>query len=292
MSNNILQDAFLSVSDDEKFVRITTLTTIIHSMIIILLILYNTNNLLTYIFGTGVEMKKLLSYATVLFSDASMATVSFIAFLMLIVWHFLLYPVGEATMIFYLNNQDRSSSKAFFSWIAKFFPMFEFSALNGIGFNFLSYAFIVGRIYMMGILFDPLMMILLGIRFLVILSIMFLWPYVKFLIVLEWYDVTSAMKKSISLSLTHFGITLKFMMISFLLQLRFLVNVIVTIAIPVGIMRAAIQFNLVNNLYVDTIIYASAIAIILITGYINAIIEAFFMTYRRKVYQMIRTDSI
>jgi hypothetical protein len=104
--------------------------------------------------------------------------------------------------------------------------------------------------------------------------------------------VTSAMKKSISLSLTHFGITLKFMMISFLLQLRFLVNVIVTIAIPVGIMRAAIQFNLVNNLYVDTIIYASAIAIILITGYINAIIEAFFMTYRRKVYQMIRTDSI
>lgn len=89
------------------------------------------------------------------------------------------------------------------------------------------------------------------------------------------------------MAFNNFSTTLKFVGIGLLLQLRFLINIIILIGVPILLVRGAVEFNLINSIYTTSIIYAALGGIIMLIAYTNAIIEAFFMTYWYKVYKII-----
>jgi hypothetical protein len=54
-------------------------------------------------------------------------------------------------------------------------------------------------------------------------------PYVKFLITLENLSLKDAIKKSIDLATENLGLTFKFVIINYILYLRFVINILLII---------------------------------------------------------------
>lgn len=287
MQQNILQEAYQQVIEDETFINITTITTFLHSLIYVALIFNVANRRVNNIFGVGIEITQVFQYLFKLFFSHDRLTFVILGFVLL-VGYTLIYPIGEATMITYLDSEHKRASKSLIGGLKKFFPMFEFSALNGIGFNILSFFSITGIVYSAWVLDNWMSLYALGIWFLFILTLTVFRPYVKFCIVLEDMNVTDAIKKSTSLAMGNFSLTLRFLIITFLLRFRFILNTIFIIGIPLLLVYIALQKNRINTQRVDTVIYGTVAVLFIITAYINGIIEAFFMTYRFKLYKYVK----
>ncbi|MFZ2911793.1 MAG: hypothetical protein WAZ75_01790, partial [Candidatus Absconditicoccaceae bacterium] len=75
------------------------------------------------------------------------------------------------------------------------------------------------------------------------------------------------------------------------LMIRFLINAIVVMGIPFLIVYIAIRLNVIESKVVGYVIAISVVVLLFLMAYINAIIEAFFMTYRYKVYKSITEEA-
>ena len=113
--------------------------------------------------------------------------------------------------------------------------MFEFNATMTF-FNILTVAISVSRMYVMDIL-NGLTITLIIMWVLFSLIAMILFPYTKFIITLEDKKYFDAMRKSGSLAIHHMGITLKFIVINFILYLRFFINILIVVGIPLPLLR-------------------------------------------------------
>ena len=75
-------------------------------------------------------------------------------------------------------------------------------------------------------------------------------------------------------------------------MVRFIINAIVVMWIPFLIVYIAIWFNVIESKIVWYVIAISVIVLLFLMAYINAIIEAFFMAYRYKVYKSIIEQEV
>ncbi|HMT27542.1 MAG TPA: hypothetical protein PKD96_04495, partial [Candidatus Absconditabacterales bacterium] len=271
----------------DRFVRITTSTTFLHSIIFLIIVLNNINFFINNTTGKGVEMGTIFKYINSLFLESGFTGAFIILLISLAVGYFLLYPIGEATLIYYLDNDKKDSRGSFLKGLNKFFLMFEFIAMNGMGFNLLSFGFITMRIYTAGVLDNPFVITILGIWLTIILFLTFLRPYTKFIIVLENMEVMPAIGRSIELTTKNISMTVKFVIIGLLLQLRFIINTAIIVLVPIGMIFVATSLDIIDKTIFNPIIYGTTLLLFLITAYINGIIEAFFITYRYKLYKKI-----
>lgn len=286
-SENLLLEAYEQVSEDDRFVRITTATTFLHSIIFLVIVLNNINFFINNTTGKWVQISNILKYTNSLFIESWFTGAFIILLISLAAGYFLLYPIGEATLIYYLDNDQKDSRWSFLKWLNKFFLMFEFIAMNGMGFNLLSFWFITMRIYIAWVLDNPFVITILAIWLIIILFLTFLRPYTKFAIVLEDMEVMQAIWRSIELTTKNISMTVKFVIIWLLLQLRFIVNTALIIGIPIGMIFIATSLDIIDKNIFNPIIYSTIAILFLITAYINGIIEAFFITYRYKLYKKI-----
>ena len=123
----------------------------------------------------------------------------------------------------------------------------------------------------------------------VFLATLFL-PYTRLIITLENKNFFDAMKASANMAINHFGITFKFIIINFFLFARFIVNIIILIGIPVLILYLVYRLGIESDA-IQTILVIILIGLFLLTAYINGIIEAFFNTYRYKLYQHLMKEE-
>ncbi len=286
-SENLLLEAYEQVSEDDRFVRITTSTTFLHSIIFLIIVLNNINFFINNTTGKWVEMGTIFKYINSLFLESWFTGAFIILLISLAVGYFLLYPIGEATLIYYLDNDKKDSRWSFLKWLNKFFLMFEFIAMNGMGFNLLSFGFITMRIYTAWVLDNPFVITILWIWLTIILFLTFLRPYTKFIIVLENMEVMPAIGRSIELTTKNISMTVKFVIIWLLLQLRFIINTAIIVLVPIGMIFVATSLDIIDKTIFNPIIYGTTLLLFLITAYINGIIEAFFITYRYKLYKKI-----
>jgi len=121
---------------------------------------------------------------------------------------------------------------------------------------------------------------------------MILLPYTKFIITLENKNYFAAMRSSMALALRNIGTTLKYVGINIFLYLRFFVNIVIVIGIPLGMLRFASRFDFADNTMFQTVVIIVLISLIAFMAYINGIIEAFFISYWRRVYKKIRNVEI
>lgn len=66
---------------------------------------------------------------------------------------------------------------------------------------------------------------------------MILLPYTKFIITLEGESYFDAMRASMGLAIRHLGTTLWYVLINFFLYIRYILNIIIVVGIPLGMLR-------------------------------------------------------
>jgi hypothetical protein len=79
-------------------------------------------------------------------------------------------------------------------------------------------------------------------------------------------------------------LTLQFFFLSVFLEIRFFVMAVFTIGIPGFLVWLALQMGLIQEGSVIMIVSISSLVFLLAFMYINAIIDAFFVSYRYRFY--------
>lgn len=77
------------------------------------------------------------------------------------------------------------------------------------------------------------------------------------------------------------------MFLEILLSIRFFINVAVVVGIPVLFMYFASILNILDSKIFGTLLTITIVGLFMLTTYINAIIESFFMVYRYKAFERI-----
>jgi hypothetical protein len=259
-----------------------------HSLIVIFLFAFNINNLLKVQINTNIKINSdsLLQY----FKLAPWKSIFILIFL--IIGYEFIYPIGQAVQIHYLKNPEGGVMKALIWWIEKFFSMFELHNLLMI-FSGVTYLTTLLRLGALEILSNPLVIILMIIWWIMVLVTWFSRPYVKYGINIENLNLSDALKLSSKLAIHNFRITLKFFVLEGFLLIRFLINIVVILWIPALLLYLANAFDLIGKTS-NSIILIVGIVLVFISCYINGIIEAFFTSYRFKIFSQItkkETDS-
>jgi len=289
MGKRIISEALQLVMDDIKLVRLAFITSFSHSLIVILLLLFNLNNMMTARFETGVPLSDVMEFLVTLGIKGNVVTVLIISIIILLIGYAILYPIGQAALIHYLRDQKFSIRDALAKGATTFFPMFEFSALAGT-FSISTFIFIVIRLFMLDIVDSILVRVIFGIWGICILVATILWPYSRYIIVVEKMSMYDAIKRSAFYAVRNLRQTTKFVLLELLLLIRFLVNIVLVVGIPFVVMYIASWLNIINSATVGVIVIVISVGLLLITAYVNGIIEAFFAAYRYKIYKKITSE--
>ncbi len=292
--NKILHYAYEKISQDTKLIRLATVTTFIHSLIFIFIIMYRGYSFVTKLEWGEVDISQFASYLQYMMIDIKTYIAPIIIiWIILAIWYLLLPPIADATLIFYVNDEKKKWKSSLMKWIMRFFPMFENHWLFSF-FNFFIFIIACLRFYIMGVedftsygIMNIFILTILIIRFLVIVGVTIFLPYTKFFIVLQNKSVRDAIRDSINLAVENIGITFKFVLIGYILYLRFFINIILVLWLPALAIYLTVWFGYDQNDTIKDIIYWIFIAMILFSAYINWIIEAFFMTYWYKVFAIL-----
>ncbi len=292
IKNKILIEAYHDVLNDTKLIKLATLTTIFHSLVFTIYIIYQIIFIFTQLKHQWSEdlIKIILHYFKSITSSEYFFIFSIIIAIILAIWYFLLPPIAEGALIEYLNS--KSIWKAIKKWLKKFFEMFEFHSLISV-FCFLAFIIVASRLLVLGVLTNPIIILIIIFRLVIIILQTIFLVYTKFLIILEDLPLKEAIKKSFNLALDNLEITIKFVIVNYILYIRFIINLLIIIWIPIFLIWIPSLFikNIQNNQIFKNLFFISIIIWILVATYINWIIEAFFISYWYKVYEYIKNKN-
>ncbi len=290
MKDKILISAYEQILEDTKLIRLATITYIFHSIIFVVYILYQTYFIFSQISWNTWLLQLILKYIQSLLNHENLLIISIILLSILLIGYFLLPPIAEASIIYYLNDKEKKWSKSLWKWVLKFFPMFELHGFLSL-FSFLAFFIAISRFYVLNILSHPLVITITIIWLILIIVISIITPYTKYIIVLENKWLKEAIKSSLSLTLENFPTTIKYVFINYILYIRFLINILIIVWIPLITIVLIVKFNLNNSEIWKYILIIIILTTTFLTAYINGIIEAFFLTYWNKVYKKITNKT-
>lgn len=291
MPHKILQSAYHDITEDNKLIVLATITTIFHSLILVIYILYQAYNVITKIEWWSTHLDVLKDYVTYIFWWNYIMYAFIIFAIILVFWYYFFPPIAESSLIYYLSSEKKSWSISLGKWFLKFFPMFELNWLFSF-FNIFVFIIAITRFYVLWILNNFFVLTILGMRLLIIFLIAILLPYTKFILLLEeWKELFDAMRDSIVLSIQNMWTTFKFVILSYILYIRFIFNIMIIIWIPLLILYVIIKLGIGKQEFIKYIMYISIALVVAFSAYINWIIEAFFINYWYKVYKSIKNPE-
>ena len=285
--NEAVQVAYEQIGDDTKFVRLTTITTIIHSIIFLVIVWLNVYRLASQNSETSTDFSKIITSLGSIFSISHMSWWLIWIGLILAIWYFLLPPIGEASLIHYLDDVDRKWARSLGKWLTSFFPMFEFNGIMSV-FTPLMFIIFLSRFWMLGILDNVFVVIIIFLRWLLVFFASIFLPFAKYFIVLEDMKPFDAMKKSMSLSLTHLATVLRATFLQYVLSMRFIINILLFLGMPMLVLYTATKFDITTTGPLTTIVIWASVLTALLIAYINGIIEAFFITLRYRLFVQLK----
>lgn len=285
--NKAVEEAYWLVSNDTKFVRLTTLTTIIHSIIFLLYVWVSARRVFAANSTNTKWLWNLLQSIEGLFTSTAVFWRVVGIGIILAIWYFLMPAIWEASLIHYLSAEQKRWSVSLGKWFSSFFPMFEYNGLISF-FTLLPYFIVLSRFWMLDLLGNILVIIIMVLWWLIILFAWVFLPFTKYYIVIEDLKPFDAMKKSMSLSLANLGTATRTAILQYILSIRFIINILLFLGLPLLILYIATAFDITHGWPVATVIIIVSIIVWLLTAYINWIIEAFFITLRYRLFVEIK----
>jgi len=129
---------------------------------------------------------------------------------------------------------------------------------------------------------------------LIILGIMsilahFFLIFMPFFLVCEKQEFFKSMTHSVGLVFLHFGKTVSLFLVMILVSLRVVVNALVIIGVPLGLVAVGTYFA-TSNFYSIFLAFAGIISLFLIagTGYLTSILEVFAISFWYRAFQVFR----
>lgn len=286
--NKAVEEAYWLVSNDTKFVRLTTLTTIIHSAIFLLYVGITARRLFASMQWESTDFGGIISaIRNIIEINGIFAWVIWI-WLVLAIWYFLLPPIWDAALIYYLSSENKRWSVSLWKWFTQFFPMFEYNGIISF-FTLLPYFIVLSRFWILDLLGNFLVITIMVLWWLVILFATIFLPFTKYYIVIEDLKPFDAMKKSMNLSLEHLWVATRAAILQYILSARFIINILLFLGLPLLILYVSTKFDITHWWPVATLIVLVSIGIWLLTAYINWIIEAFFITLRYRLFSELKS---
>lgn len=296
MIRNTLKQSKNFLLKNHKFIRLVFFIAFGKLLYTIILLAYNVNNLLIYRFNKGWSTLSTIQYLRIEVQSHSLVWLVILLAIIVLVWYVFLYPSGMAATIHFLKDKKNNIGKSIWKWIWDFFAMFELNALS-FSFWIYTYAITVLRLFTLWILNSNIAIILVVVRWLVVLFASIFWQYAKFILVMEkkhekdedekiW--IFDAIKKSISLSINHIGITFRWWIMQIITWIWFYIKTFVIIAIPLLVIYFLVNSNINTNGFEWLIRIISGITTIL-TIYMFSMIQAFFRKSWFDIYQTIKT---
>lgn len=291
MFKRILRESLLEVAQYPTLVRIAFLTTFVHTIASFWRFGYTFYVVLEKNIDTSNLEWTLLEYIRAIFERVSTMPVGAIIALIVffIIGYAFLYPVGHGMIVSFIA--DHSVSKALRVSLGKYFTItiteWLLAAVTFGGWHLLVLRYLYHRWVLDNILIQILILLVGGF----VMGCTFLYTYANIISVAG--DLTEstasarareALKQSSTLAMHHPWITIKFMLLSIFLEVRFLITTILVIAVPAFLVRVALQLGLLGSQNVITVVLIAVGLLMLAAIYINAIIDAFFTAYRYKLY--------
>lgn len=194
--------------------------------------------------------------------------------------YFITLPIFEWWLIHYIDyknkKEDITWSEAFWMWMYKFFPIFEYNNLFS-EFKFMSilnaFLFCIRFIWI-----DYIQILSYIFIFVLFLSwiINILFSYTKYIIILENKKVFPALWKSAKIAILNIRNTSKLYLLMFILNIRVILNFLIFLIFPVIIsiivLYISSQIFLIITLTITTLIFIIAIYIL---WYLTAVLDIF-----------------
>lgn len=283
-TNSVVAHAYEHIAEDTKFIRLTTITTFIHSMIFLVYVMYSVYFVVVERKGGELPVGNMFSFVMQLFGGQQMIVRFIVLWAILAIGYFILPPIAEASMIYYLDNHERQGTVSIGRGLSKFFPLFEYHGIMSL-FNPLTFFIFASRFWVLWLLWNGFVLTVLIMRWLIIFFTAVFLPYTRFIIVLEHAKPIHAIKKSIQLWLENLRQSVKFALVSYLLYLRAFINIIIFLWIPGLIIYLSTTLDISSQWIVKYIIYGTLVILGLVVAYINGIVEAFFTTIWYNIYK-------
>lgn len=283
MFKEILQSSVRVLLERPKIIRLAFLTLFCFSIVRLYYIIYYFNNILIWKYEGWVQISDALMYFITTLNEHHALLTVIIAVLVIIVWYLRLYPIGQASVVYALHEPKNSNMTSFMKWMNRFFPMLEYWGLS-IPFWLFTFATVLIRVYLMEIYDNIVVQFMIWIWWVTVILATMLWQYAEIIIALEWCPVFDAIKKSTKVAASNIGLSFKLMLVELILLLRFFIIWAIIVWIPLWLVYIAVWLDILDNSFVEGVIWIVCWALLLVLWYINCIIEAFFITYWYKAY--------
>jgi len=283
MFKKIVNESIEHIWHHTKIIRLAFMTSFFHTLAVIALITYNLNNLIVAKFHWWFSYSNLVNYVK------QETNIVIIIIIVWFIWYEVLYPIGQSIIINFLHQWSKKMGEAISKWFNKFFIMFEFNNLL-LPFSGITFLTTLLRLGTLDITNNTVIHIMIAIRWFCVLYATIFWPYVLFAINIEGLSLYDALKRSSSLAIANMWLTLKFVLFQGLLLLRFLINIVIVLGVPIIIVFLSNKLNILGAT-TSTLITCLVIFLIIWSAYLNGIIEAFFLTYRHNVYKKITSEE-
>lgn len=202
-----------------------------------------------------------------------------------------LYPLGTATMVFFLEQKKLNGSiaKAF----SRYFPLVITMAWVAAFTLSPSMVGMFSRFFILDIAQYTIVKIIMFIFVCIIVCATFLTPYADYASILRptWWSADdqarSSIKYSATLAISHIKRTFQYLFISAFLQLRFLIGQLIVVGIPLLCMILITELWLISQADAPVVMYVGVGILFLLLMYINALVEAFFVSYGYFLYKKV-----
>lgn len=296
MFQRILRESLIEVAEHPALVRIAFLTGFVHTLWGFRRFAYT----FYVVVEKNVELWRLewtlFQYLKAMFDIVVNNLSSWLIVLLvvsLIVGYVFLYPIGHGMMVSYL--QHHSTSKAIRTALGGYFTITITEWLLSIvcvsGYHLLALRYF----YQWGILGNILIQIIVFLIAMFVIVCSFLYAYGSISCVIDEFSsrrpteqAWEALQNSSNMATKHIWTTMKFILLSLVLELRFFVTTTIVIAIPAFLVRVALQLGLIGSEQAPLVVMI-AIGVLLVAAiYINSIIDAFFTAYWYKLYSELK----
>ncbi len=282
---NIIKRSYDLVINDSNFVKLTTFSLLPYSLLFVWYIFYQTYFFI-HTMKVWFHLYELKVYMDSIFKFwQHFWYILLVIAVLIIIFYVFFPPIAEWALITYLDKKKWIWSSIWL-WFTKFFPMFELHGFISL-FSFLWFFIIISRLYMADMLGNIFVWTFVVIWFIITMFLNFSIFYAKYLIILDGYTTFDAIKHSIKLSFLNLWKTWKYFKLYLILYLRFLINVIILIWLPIIILITFLKLNIWNIEIVKYSIYGIMWLLFFLTAYMNWIIEAFFISMWYNIFKEI-----
>lgn len=284
MLKQIVKETVKILIDRPRIIRLALLTSYSYTFYQIYWIIYFINWLVNIKYNSWVDISNALIYFVNAIQRFNILRLIIAIAAIFILWISIFWPIWRQALLYSIDNPNMRTATAFLKWWKKWWIMAEFWWVNMWWLSMRSVFIFAVRFWMLWYLNNPVIIIVFIIWITCVLWKIILWPYVNYYIVLKDYSAWDAVVKSMTLSLSNFGLTLRWLLRQTIIRCRFLFNSCIAIWIPLIIMIFCIQMNLIDNSAIEILTRILVSAWILVFIYLEAIFKAFDYTYWYKIF--------